>query len=176
MSAGRVPVIVTERLELWHPARGDLAEMHAVNSHPETRRHFGPAEGLDGQFQRLMRNAGSWFLYSYGAFHLRLRGLPAIVGNCGVFHSWRGLGEDFDDKPEIGWIIRHDMTGQGLAREAATAALAWFEREHGPREIVCMIAPENEPSLRLAQRFGFTPTRDAVLPDGAAVRLFTRPG
>jgi RimJ/RimL family protein N-acetyltransferase len=55
-----------------------------------------------------------------------------------------------------------------------TAALDWFEREHGRRRIVCMIVPENAPSIALARRLGFTPMRDAVLPDGDTVRLFER--
>ena len=55
-----------------------------------------------------------------------------------------------------------------------TAALAWFEREHGRRRIVCMIAPDNAPSIRLAGRLGFTPMREARLPDGETVRLFER--
>ena len=169
------PALVTARLELWRPAAGDLPEMHAMNTHPATRLHSSRPEGMDGQFQRLARNAGSWFLYGYGAFILRLRGAPEVAGTCGVFHSWRGLGEDFDDRPEMGWTVRHDLTGQGLATEAAQAALAWFEREHGSREIVCMISPGNEPSLRLSARLGFKPLREAVLPDGDEVRLFSRP-
>ena len=55
-----------------------------------------------------------------------------------------------------------------------TAALAWFEREHGAQRIVCMIAPGNASSIRLAGRLGFAPLREATLPDGTAVRLFER--
>ncbi len=168
-------MLVSERLELWLPVPADLAPLHAINAHPETRRYFGPPEGIDGQFQRFARNAGSWFLYGYGAFMVRLKGSAELIGNCGVFHSWRGLGDDFDDRPEMGWALRHDLTGQGLATEASEAALAWFEREHGPREIVCMISPGNAPSLRLAARLGFRSMRNAVLPDGDDVQLFSRP-
>ena len=42
------------------------------------------------------------------------------------------------------------------------------------RRIVAMIAPGNGPSQQLAARLGFTPMRDATLPDGEAVRLFER--
>ena len=96
------------------------------------------------------------------------------IGNVGVFHSLRGLGEDFDDMPEAGWVLRADKVGQGLAREAMTAALAWFEREHGRQRIVCMISPGNAPSIGLAERLGFVRMREARLPDGEAVRLFER--
>jgi RimJ/RimL family protein N-acetyltransferase len=37
-----------------------------------------------------------------------------------------------------------------------------------------MITPKNEPSLRLADKLGFAPLRDTMLPDGEAVRLLER--
>ena len=168
------PFLVTERLELWQPRAGDLQAMHDVVSHPATGRYLGPQALLHDHAIRFMRNAGSWFLYGYGALILRLHGEPEPIGNCGVFHTFRGLGEDFDDHPEAGWIVAADHVGQGFASEAMHAVLAWFERVHGARRIVCMIAPGNDPSLRLAARLGFTPMREVELPDGEAVRLLER--
>jgi RimJ/RimL family protein N-acetyltransferase len=52
--------------------------------------------------------------------------------------------------------------------------LDWFDREHGRRRVVCMIAPENEPSLKLAARLGFATTRLAILPEGGDVQLLER--
>jgi RimJ/RimL family protein N-acetyltransferase len=168
------PFLVTERLELWQPRFADLRALHAVVSHPQTGTYLGPAiEWLD-HYNRFHRNAGGWYLHGYGNFIARLRGKDEIVGSLGVFHSNRGLGEDFDLMPEAGWILAHDQVGKGLASEAMHAVFAWFEREHGVQRIVCMVAPENAPSIRLAEKFGFTPMRDAVLPDGEPVRLFER--
>jgi RimJ/RimL family protein N-acetyltransferase len=56
-----------------------------------------------------------------------------------------------------------------------TAALAWFQREHGRQRIVAMIAPGNAASVALAGRLRFTFLRDATLPGGEAVHLFERP-
>ena len=163
----------TERLELWKPVADDLGAMFDIIAHEQTRRFLGPVERAD-HFLRFSRNAGSWLLYGYGGFMVRRRGSPELIGNCGVFHSWRGLGEDFDDAPEAGWILRHDQVGQGLGFEAMSAALDWFDRSHGPRRVVCMVVAQNAPSIALAAKLGFTPMRDAVLPDGDAVRLFER--
>jgi RimJ/RimL family protein N-acetyltransferase len=52
--------------------------------------------------------------------------------------------------------------------------LDWFDRAHGPRRIVCMTAPDNDPSVRLAAKLGFTPLRETELPDGEIVKLFER--
>ena len=168
------PAIVTERLELWLPAKEDIAQMAAIVAHPETGRFLGRGSTFADHFTRFQRNCGSWFLHGYGSFMVRLRGREEVIGNAGVFHSYRGLGEDFDDSPEAGWILAHDQVGKGIGREAMSAALAWFEREHGPQRIVCMTAPENAASIGLAQKLGFTPMREATLPDGETVSLFER--
>jgi RimJ/RimL family protein N-acetyltransferase len=165
------PLLVTDRLELWLPVREDLAAMFTIVADPKTGRYLGAAGSKPDHFTRFCRNAGSWLLYGYGGFILRMRGRPEVIGHCGIFHSWRGLGTDFDDTPEAGWILCQNASGQGFAQEAMEAALAWFATEHGPRRIVCMIAPGNAPSLRLAERLGFAPFRDARLPDGDDVRL-----
>lgn len=173
----RPPHLLTERLDLRLPVAADVAAMTAIVSHAETGRHLGSHATPADHFARFCRNAGSWLLFGYGGFMVRLRGGEEVIGNCGVFHSWRGLGEDVDDYPEAGWILRHDQVGRGIGHEAMTAALDWFEREHGARRIVCMITPGNEPSLRLAAKLGFASMREAVLPDGESVRLFeTVPG
>jgi RimJ/RimL family protein N-acetyltransferase len=170
------PVLVTERLELWRPKAGDRSLLEAMMEPAAVRRYLGAMEpSTTDVFARLLRNAGSWALYGYGTFMVRERGGQAIVGNCGVFQSWRGLGDDFDDKPEAGWILSESHFGQGVAREAMDAALAWFDREHGPRGVVAMISPDNAPSIRLAEKLGFSPTRAAVLPGThEEIRLFAR--
>lgn len=169
------PFLVTERLELWRPAIADEPQMFAIISDPATHRYLGPISTRADHFIRFQRGAGSWFLHGYGSFMVRLKGEAPVIGTCGVFHSWRGLGEDFDDRPEAAWILAADYVGKGLAREAMAAALARFDAEHGPREVVCMIEPGNAPSHALAARLGFTAVREATLPDGADVTLLRRP-
>ena len=168
------PFLTTERLDLWLPRASDLQAMHEIVTHPLTGRFLGSSRSLHEHATRFMRGAGSWFLYGYGPLMLRLRGQERLIGNCGVFHTFRGLGDDFDDNPEAGWIVAAEHTSQGFASEAMHAVLAWFEREHGKRRIVCMIAPENQPSLTLAVRLGFIPFRDTGLPTGEVVRLLQR--
>jgi RimJ/RimL family protein N-acetyltransferase len=171
------PVLATERLELWRPQACDRPLLESMMEPAAVRKYLGAMEpSTPDVVARLLRNAGSWALYGYGTFMVRERGGSAIIGNCGVFHSWRGLGEDFDDKPEAGWILAESHFGKGIAREAMDAALAWFGREHGAQQVVAMISPENAPSLRLAGKLGFVPTRLATLPGGdERVQLFRRP-
>ncbi len=151
-----------------------MAALIAVTADDRTRRYLGPQSTPADQFGRLCRNAGSWLLYGYGSFVVRPRGSDTVIGSIGVFHSWRGLGEDFDDQAEAGWILHHDWVGQGLAEEAMREVLRWFSASHGKRRIVCMISEGNKPSIRMADKLGFRSLRSATLPDGDAVLLFER--
>lgn len=169
------PLLTTERLELWRPQGTDEPDMFALMQAPAVWRHFGQPVARADHVTRFLRNAGSWPLHGYGSFVVRERGRAAIIGNCGVFYSWRGLGDDFDDKPEAGWILADSHFGRGMAHEAMAAALAWFDQTHGPREVVAMINPENAPSIKLAGKLGFAPMRLAQLPPaGEPVQLYTR--
>ena len=168
------PILETERLVLSAPSAADIAPMHAIVSDPDTGRFLGSVNNPATQFERFARNAGSWMLYGYGSFMARLHGSEELIGNVGVFHSWRGLGADFDNNPEAGWILHRDHAGQGLAAEAMRAIFAWFDATHGPRRIVCMIGVGNVASMRLAEKLGFSAMREAVLPDGDRVTLLER--
>lgn len=171
------PFLKTERFELWKPAAGDLEGLCRLIGDEETRRFLGPAspDPME-QFNRLGRNAGSWALYGYGSFYVRRPGEPELLGNCGVFHSWRGFGKGMDDTPEAGWIVRQDCWGQGLAQEVMRAAIAWFDETHGPRRIACMIEEGNKGSERVAAALGFVSYGRHEPEDGrgAPINLYER--
>jgi RimJ/RimL family protein N-acetyltransferase len=170
------PVLVTERLELWRPRVGDLPGLIALMEPEEIRTYLGPMlPDASSLFARLLRGAGSWSLYGYGGFTVRLIGDDAIIGNCGVFHSWRGFGQGLDDVPEAGWIVAFDHWGKGVAGEAMHAALSWFDATHGRRRIACMIEDDNTASHRLAKKLGFDAYgRQTLKDDGAEVVLYER--
>ncbi|WP_353230214.1 GNAT family N-acetyltransferase [Novosphingobium sp.] len=168
------PIVSTARLDLWQPVAADLHALAALVVPDAVRRYLGPRPlTLADEFGRLARNAGSWALYGYGNFVVREAGTPNVVGICGVFHSWRGFGADFDDTPEAGWIFAEPVWGRGYAGEAAAAALAWFDAQHGPRRVACMIEPDNRASMAIAARLGFVAYREQDF-DGVTLILLQR--
>jgi RimJ/RimL family protein N-acetyltransferase len=56
---------------------------------------------------------------------------------------------------ELGYTIFTPFRRQGLAREACEGLMEWARAEHGLTCFVVSIRPDNIPSLRLAQDFGF---------------------
>jgi RimJ/RimL family protein N-acetyltransferase len=175
MSPG--PLLTTARLELWQPKVGDLGDLFDLTFAEETRRFLGsfvPSE-MDA-FARLLRNAGSWSLFGYGSFMVRLKGEGRIIANCGVFRSHRGFGagQGLDNVPEAGWIVHRDHWGQGIAREAMEAALAWFDRIHGAQRIACMIEEGHAASVALAGKLGFAEYGRQESEGAAALVLYQR--
>ncbi len=171
------PLLTTARLELWQPLASDLADLFELTLDDETRRFLGsfvPSEA--DAFARLYRNAGSWALHGYGTFMVRLKGERRIVANCGVFRSHRGFGPEsgMDNVPEAGWIVHKDYWGQGVAREAMDAALAWFDAAHGRQRIACMIEDSHVASDALAGKLGFVRCERHQPEGGAALVLYER--
>lgn len=150
------PVLVTDRLELWRPLASDHAGLRALIEPGEVRRFLGGMDPDDHDvFMRLLRNAGSWALYGYGTFMVRERGNAEIVGNCGVFHSWRGFGAGLDDVAESGWIVAKPAWGKGYAQEAMEAALGWYEANHAGKPTLCMIEEGHRASETVAAKLGY---------------------
>lgn len=177
MDIPQSPLLTTMRLELWQPQAGDLADLFDLTLAEESRRFLGsfvPSE-MDS-FARLLRNAGSWALWGYGTFMVRLKGEGRIVANCGIFRSHRGFGPErgMDNVPEAGWIVHQDHWGEGVAREAMEAALAWFDAAHGRQRIACMIEEGHGASDALAQRLGFVRYAAYQPETGSALNLYER--
>lgn len=166
------PVLCTARLAMRPHRLEDFGDSLALWSSPLTTRFVGgvvPAE--DEVWNRLMRYAGFWSLLGYGFWVVRERNGERFVGEVGFGDGRRGLGAAFSGVPEMGWAIAPEMQGRGLAGEAAAAALAWAD-ERWPRT-VCLIHPENSPSLRVAERNGYRPFQETVF-KGQPTVLFER--
>jgi len=67
----------------------------------------------------------------------------------------RDTNPSFRDVPEIGWGLLPAVHGKGYATEAVKAILGWAEDHFGKVRMVCIIDPDNTPSLRVAERCGF---------------------
>ena len=74
----------------------------------------------------------------------------------------------------MGWVLDPWCHGRGYASEAVAAAIAWGEATLDAREYVCIINPDNAPSLKLAARFAFAHAADASY-KGGPISLFRRP-
>jgi RimJ/RimL family protein N-acetyltransferase len=155
MDTPLAPVLETERLTLRAHALGDYEDCLALWSHPDVIRHIGGrAFTSEEVWTRLLRYVGHWPLLGYGFWRVGEKGSDRFVGEVGFADGRRGLGPEFDGFPEAGWVLAPWAQGRGYALEATRAALAWGDARFGGRT-VCMIHPENAPSIRLAETCGY---------------------
>ncbi|GAW40410.1 Acetyltransferase family protein [Brevundimonas sp. SH203] len=147
-------VLTTERLVLKPAATTDFDDLIGLWSNEDFTRHImGRALGAEEVWFRLLRDIGHWTALGHGNWSIRLKDGGAYVGSVGVLDYRREL-EPALDAPELGWGVAPAFQGMGYAAEAVSAALAWTEAA-GMARTVCMIAPENLASLKLAARVGF---------------------
>ena len=157
--------IETGRLRLRPYGLGDLAARSAMTADEEAMRFVNGPQGPQENWFRLLRYAGHWALLGYGLFAVEERASGRFVGELGLADFRRGLGDDFDAAPEAAWILARWGWGRGFGTEAMAAAIAWHEQAFGRSRTVCIIAPDNTPSLRLAEKLGYAPFREGCYHD-----------
>ena len=108
-------------------------------------------------WSRLLRFVGHWSHFGYGLFIVEDRRSGEIVGEAGLANFMRGIGRGFDDAPEAAWRVLASRRGEGIATEAMSAALAWFDATIGATRTVCLIHVANDRSIRVASRLGYSP-------------------
>lgn len=167
-------VIQTDRLVLTPVAEGDYADLCALLADPGFFRHIFPqALNAEEAWFRLLRDVGHWHVMGYGNWSIRTRDDGRYVGSVGLLNYRRILDPAFD-AIEMGWGLSPAFQGQGVAFEAATAAVAWAEQHLTADRLVCMISPDNGPSLALAARLGFARYTDTAYKGEPVVLLERR--
>ena len=155
---GRSTTVETARLIMTPASLDDLPDVVALWREPDVYRHIGgKAFSEEDCWNRLLRDVGHWQALGYGLWTVRMKATGTYAGVVGFADFRREMNPSFGDAPEGGWVMAPWTQRQGLASEAVSAALDWVEAVLEPPRTVCMIAPDNQPSLRLADRLGYAP-------------------
>jgi ribosomal-protein-alanine N-acetyltransferase len=85
-------------------------------------------------------------------WHLRLRGEPALVGHA-AFVRWN----HGNHRSEVAYGISPNHRGKGLSVEAFARLLEFAWSELGLHRAEAHMDPENVPSIRTAEKLGFSP-------------------
>jgi len=169
------PRLETERLILRGFAAEDFDAYHATMSDPEVMRFLGAEPlGREDATRRMALFTGFWELQGRGMWSVALKTGGPSVGHVGLFDLRRDMQPSIEGMPEMGWIFDRSVQGQGIAYEAAKAALDWHDATYGVMEIPAIISLGNDASMRLAERLGFVRDEDAVYRN-ETIALFRRP-
>jgi len=151
-----VPVLETERLRLRGHTPGDLDASAAMWADESVVRFIGGTPSTREEcWRRILLYAGHWHTLGFGYWLIEDKGSGEFLGEGGFADFQRGLPPPFD-APEQGWALAPAAQGKGVATEAVRAMIAWAEPHFQRSDFVCMIKPENTPSLRVAEKTGYT--------------------
>jgi len=101
------------------------------------------------------------------------KGTGEFVGDVGFADYKREIQPSLKGIPEIGWVLANSAHGKGYATEAVEAALAWGDGNFEDARTVCIVAPDNLASIRVAGKCGFREFEQTSY-HGNAVILFER--
>jgi len=149
-------VLETDRLLLRPLTTADLDEVAAMHAMPEVVRTMG-TYGRASTRARLERNEQEWREYGYGLVAIVERATGRFLGRSGLKY-WPQF-----DETEVGWVLRADAWGHGFATEAGRACIEWGFRSFDLPYLTAMIRPDNDRSIRVAERLGMAPVRPDLL-------------
>jgi RimJ/RimL family protein N-acetyltransferase len=114
-----------------------------------------------------------WSTKGFGPFAVLEKAGNRFLGEAG-FGDWRrAFGETFDPFPEAGWLLARDVHGRGYGTEAVLAVHRWLDERHPGTRSVCIIDPDNAPSLQIAERVGYRPFGQSKVGDNDVI-MFSR--
>jgi RimJ/RimL family protein N-acetyltransferase len=152
----KAPSLTTARLALRPHEESDLADCHALWSHPDVVRHIGGrAFSREEVWSKMLRYTGHWTLLGFGYWVVCEAASGKFVGEVGLADFRREMAPSFGDAPEAGWVLSPWAHGRGFATEAVRAILAWSDATLGSPRTVCMIDVGNAPSIRVAEKCGY---------------------
>ena len=173
-STGWVPAIETPRLRLRAHRADDHAACLAIWSDPEVVRHIGGRPfTAEEVWKRLLQYLGMWGLLGYGYWAVEERDSGRYIGDIGFADLRREIQPSLQGMLECGWVLSPQAHGHGYASEAVAAISAWGQKHFADRRMVCIISPENQASIRVAEKAGYRLWQPATYHDSPTL-VFAR--
>lgn len=147
-----MPILETKRVILREFVPEDARALAHILSDPETMRYYPAPLDDAGVGAWIDRNLRRYEKDGHGLWAMILKASGELIGDCGIsMQEVEGVWYR-----EIGYHVRRDLWGQGLAVEAARACRDYgFVTLHADR-LISIIRPENLPSRRVAEKNGMT--------------------
>ncbi len=152
--AAPIPVLHTRRLTMRPFQEGDREPFAAINADPEVMEHFLAPLSREESDQFLDRINSGFAAHGFGLWALVSGADGELLGFTGL--SVPRFSAPFMPAVEIGWRLRRSAWGQGLATEAASAALDFGFGPGGLEEVVSFTSAGNERSQAVMRQVGMT--------------------
>ncbi len=158
ITLSNTPTLETERLILRAPGPQD-ADAYIRFYQSDRARYVGGPKTKREAWNFFGTVLGHWVLRDFGMFAVTRKGDDRALGIVGHWYpnTW--------PEKEVGWVLFDNADeGQGIASEAARAAIAHAWDALGWDTVVSYIDPDNANSIALAKRLGARPDANAAQP------------
>jgi [ribosomal protein S5]-alanine N-acetyltransferase len=156
---GAVKVLEMSRLILREFRPEDVTALSLTLSDAETMRFYPAPFDRAGVENWIFRNLVRYKEHGHGLWAMILKSSGELIGDCGLTVQ----PVDDADEVEIGYHVRRDLWGQGLAPEAARACRDFGFARLPVERLVSLIRPENLQSCRVAEKNGMAVWKEVTL-------------
>lgn len=139
----------------------DLDDLAALLGDPTVMTFYPAPMTRDEAAGWITWNQDNYRRHGFGLWILRSRD-GAFVGDCGI--TWQQV--DGAPRLEVGYHVRSELQGRGLATEAAVAVREFARDVVQARELVVITHPDNAASQRVAEKLGMRRIEDDLGEDG----------
>jgi len=147
-----VIILETNRLILRHQVPDDLDSLYALYCDPDVSKYIPDAPRTYEEARKELE----WFMNGHprrpelGLWATIHKETDKFIGRCGLL-PWT---IDQREEVEVAYLLAKEYWGQGLGTEVARAIAQYvFERLQLTR-LICLIDPENQASIRVANKIG----------------------
>jgi RimJ/RimL family protein N-acetyltransferase len=151
-------ILETPRLILREFSPEDADALARVISDPETMRFYPAPLDPAGVEEWIARNRRRYAKDGHGLWAMVSKTNGELIGDCGPTIQ----RVDDIDEIEIGYHVRRDLWGQGLATEAARACRDYGFTRFSTDHLISLIHRENIPSRRVAEKNGMTLWKEVI--------------
>jgi [ribosomal protein S5]-alanine N-acetyltransferase len=153
----RLTTIETARMRGTVPDDGDLPFLRGLLADPRVGETMGGVRNPDEVAEILAHHRDTWAQDGFGYWIWRDRETGEPVARGGLSRA------TVEGEPvvELGWVVRSDRWGQGLATELARASIDAAARL-GIEQVVAYTLPHNTASRRVMEKLGMTYDRTFV--------------
>lgn len=145
-------IIETDRLKLYKLDEENYPYLFTDFEDEELMKFFGyeTEEELATEKDRYHDGLTS-YRKSFVWFIIKLKETGKTIGSCG-YHTWH----TFHSRAEIGYsLLKDEYKGKGYMKETITPIIKYGFENMNLQRIEALVGPDNEPSLKLMQHFGF---------------------
>jgi ribosomal-protein-alanine N-acetyltransferase len=148
--------LLSERLRLRAYRPDDVELLEPMLSDPEHMRWYPAPYSHEQVVDWVERRMASYERVGFGLWIVEKRSTGGFLGTAGPTEQ---VVEQVREV-ELGWHVRKEWWGQGIAAEAAAASRDWAWDHLDLDHLIALVRPENRPSARVAEKIGMRVDRD----------------